>query len=174
MSNNNKKPIAKNPLAALNLTEAVHNITHSGENDTKTKVKSEKQEKVVKEKVTDKPASSKKTYSKDMTDSIIDGCIAFDRTSDKGKAVQIPASLLDGLKKFSEKYNRRLSVRTMISALINTFINDYDGEEVIDKFMERVHYVQPSEEELKARKKAAAKAKAMRKAAKNYNKEDNL
>ncbi|MDD5862589.1 MAG: ParA family protein [Prevotella sp.] len=109
---------------------------------------------------------TKKHYSKDMADSIIDGYFAYDKTSDKGKAVRVPATLLDELQVISDKYYKRLSVRTMVAALIQTFVKDYNGEEVIDKFMDRIHFVAPTEDELEARKEAAEKAKAMREAAK--------
>lgn len=113
-----------------------------------------------------KAKASKKSLPESISNSIIEGCIAYDKTSDKGKAVRIPAALLDELQSISDKYYKRLSVRTMVSALIQTFVNDFNGEEVIDKFMDRVHYVAPTEEELEARKEAAEKAKAMRLAAK--------
>lgn len=165
---NKQRPTIENPLAGLSLEDEVRNITHEGEtkdNEVDNPVKQKSTRASVKRQPVNKK-SDKKSFPRDITESIIEGCITFDKSSDRGKAVRIPSVLIDVLQDYCDKYYKRLSVRTMVSALIQTFVNDFNGEEVIDKFMDRVHYVAPTEEELAARKEAAEKAKAMRVAAK--------
>lgn len=99
-------------------------------------------------------------------DSFIDNCMTFDG-SNHGKPVFIPSQLLDKLQTFSTKYNKRLSVRAMVSSLIQTFI-DNGGEAAVDEFMKRTNYVPPTEEELEAKRKAAEKARKLRAATKEY------
>lgn len=164
-----QRPIIENPLIGLSLEDEVRNITHEDEvkeiSEAEYKVKPKSTKVSVKRPAVNK-RPDKKSFPKDITESIIEGCITYDKSSDRGKAVRIPSSLIDVLQEYCDKYYKRLSVRTMVAALIQAFVNDYNGEEVIDKFMERVHYVAPTEEELAARKEAAEKAKAMRVAAK--------
>ena len=66
----------------------------------------------------------------------------------------------------SEKYHKRLSARAITQALLETFFNEFDGEDTVDEFMRRIHYVAPSEKELAARKIAAEKAREARRKAK--------
>lgn len=149
----------KNPLGDLNITEAIkeETVEQQGEKATASSAQAR----------TKKKENGKKSLPKDVTDKIIEGCLIFDNSSDKGKAVRIPSILLDKLQEYSDKYDRRLSVRTMVAALVQTFVYDYDGEEVIDKFMEIIHYVKLTPEELEKRRKAAEKAKEKRMSSKS-------
>ena len=73
---------------------------------------------------------------------------------------------MNRLQEISEKYHKRLSARAITQALLETFFNEFDGEDTVDEFMRRIHYVAPSEKELAARKIAAEKAREARRKAK--------
>lgn len=151
MSNKNKKTIS-NPLLGT-LAEEVNKVANPSDAGQKD---------------SDNPKTEADRVKNDADESFagafIENCLTFDG-SNKGKPVFVPTQLIDTLQKYSEKYNRRLSVRAMVSSLIQTFI-DNGGEKIIDEFMDRIHYVPLTKEELKKRKEAAEKAKKLRAAAK--------
>ncbi len=185
-----KRPIADNPLEGMNITDLVRNITNgndipSVENDIEdTEIVSDKivedskeiesNESVIVEekkqsyvsKTISKPRKKGKPISKSFSDKIIENYLRYDKSSEKGKPIYVSNDLIVRLQEISEKYYKRLSARAIAQALIETFFNEFDGEKTIDDFMDRIHYVAPSEKELEARKVAAAKAKQARAASK--------
>lgn len=185
-----KRPIAENPLEDMDITNLVRNIT-SGTDIAEEAPKAEEKEeepKVVspqeKEKTTTqatalssavrKPTSPKperpkkklKPISKVFSDEIIENYLRYDKSSEKGKPIYVSSELINRLQEISEKYHKRLSARAITQALLETFFNEFDGETTVDNFMERIHYVAPSEEELEARRIAAEKARQVRAASK--------
>ncbi len=111
-------------------------------------------------------AKAKKKIAKPFSNQLIENYLRYDKSSEKGKPIYVSAKLVARLQEISEKHYKRLSARAIAQALLETFFNDFEGEDTINAFMERIHYEAPSEEELEARKKAAEKAKQNRAAAK--------
>ena len=90
----------------------------------------------------------------------------YNGNSEKGKPVYLPVALIERLQELSNRHYKRLSARALAAAILDTILNTCKPEEILDVYMESIHYVPPTTEELKARVAAAEKAKAVR-AAKN-------
>ena len=90
----------------------------------------------------------------------------YNGNSEKGKPVYLPVALIERLQELSNRHYKRLSARALAAAILDTILNTCKPEEILDIYMESIHYVPPTEEELEARFAAAEKAKAARRAKK--------
>ena len=164
----NKRPVIENPLEEMDITNIVRSITNEpAEAPTK-----EKDDVVdapaapAKQKPAKRSAKAGRSISKAFSDQLVTNYLRYDKSSEKGKPIYVSSDLVDRLQEISEKYYKRLSARAITQALLETFFNDFDGEETVDDFMRLIHYVAPSEKELAARKVAAEKARIARRNAK--------
>lgn len=166
----NKRPAVENPLEDMDITNLVRSITSEGsttvaapeedDNDDETPVVAQKP------KAAKRTVKSGRSVTKAFSDVLISNYLRYDKSSEKGKPIYVSADLADRLQAISEKYHKRLSARAITQALLETFFNDFDGEETVDEFMRRIRYVAPSDKELAARKIAAEKAREARRNAK--------
>ena len=86
----------------------------------------------------------------------------FNGNSEKGKPVYLPVALIERLQELSNRHYKRVSARALAASILDTVINRCNTEEILDMYMESIHYVPPTEEEIEARMAAAKKAKAAR------------
>ena len=86
----------------------------------------------------------------------------FNGNSEKGKPVYLPVALIERLQELSNRHYKRISARALAASILDTVINHCNTEEILDMYMESIHYVPPTEEEIEARVAAAKKAKAAR------------
>ena len=86
----------------------------------------------------------------------------YNGNSEKGKPVYLPVALIERLQELSNRHYKRLSARALAAAILDTILNTCNPEEILDNYMESIHYIPPTEEELEARFAAAEKAKAAR------------
>lgn len=164
----NKRPVIDNPLEDMDITNIVRSITSEGA-DSSAKSQDDETDSPApapKQKAAKRPAKTGRTISKAFSDQLINNYLRYDKSSEKGKPIYVSSDLVERLQVISEKYYKRLSARAITQALLETFFNDFDGEETVDEFMRRIHYVAPSEKELAARKVAAEKARIARRNAK--------
>ena len=90
----------------------------------------------------------------------------YNGNSEKGKPVYLPVAIVERLQELSNRHYKRVSARALAAAILDTILNTCKPEEILDVYMESIHYVPPTTEELKARVAAAEKAKAVRAAKK--------
>lgn len=90
----------------------------------------------------------------------------FNGNSEKGKPVYLPVALIERLQELSNRHYKRVSARALAASILDTVINHCNIEEILDIYMDSIHYVPPTAEELEARFAAAEKAKAARAAKK--------
>ena len=86
----------------------------------------------------------------------------YNGNSEKGKPVYLPVAIIERLQELSNRHYKRLSARALAAAILDTILNTCNTEEILDMYMESIHYVPPTEEEIEARMAAAKKAKAAR------------
>ena len=86
----------------------------------------------------------------------------YNGNSEKGKPVYLPVALIDRLQELSNRHYKRISARALAAAILDTILNTCKPEEILDIYMESIHYVPPTAEEIKARNVAVEKAKAAR------------
>ncbi len=163
----NKRPVIENPLDDMNITDIVRSITSEAPTASAKPQDDEAGPAAApKSKAVKRPSKSGRSISKTFSDQLITNYLRYDKSSEKGKPIYVSSDLVERLQAISEKYYKRLSARAITQALLETFFNDFDGEETVDEFMRRIHYVAPSERELAARKVAAEKAREARRNAK--------
>ena len=117
------------------------------------------------------PKSAPKTTTsgklpKSILDVLNSNLTRFNGNSEKGKPVYLPVALIERLQELSNRHYKRLSARALAAAILDTILNTCKPEEILDIYMESIHYVPPTAEEIKARNVAAEKAKAARAAKK--------
>ena len=164
----NKRPLVENPLEDIDITNIVRSITNDTADAGATAVADDAEASVAapKPKAPKRPSKAGHTVSKAFADQLINNYLRYDKSSEKGKPIYVSSDLVNRLQEISEKYHKRLSTRAITQALLETFFNEFDGEDTVDEFMRRIHYVAPSEKELAARKIAAEKAREARRKAK--------
>ena len=130
----------------------------------KEKAAAEKSEKSVKSKQA--PESTTPGTSGKLPKSVLDvlntNLTRYNGNSEKGKPVYLPVALIERLQELSNRHYKRLSARALAAAILDTILNTCNPEEILDNYMESIHYIPPTEEELEARFAAAEKAKAAR------------
>ena len=90
----------------------------------------------------------------------------YNGNSEKGKPVYLPVAIVERLQELSNRHYKRVSARALTAAILDTILNTCKPEEILDNYMESIHYTPPTSEELEARVVAAKKAKAARAAKK--------
>ena len=130
----------------------------------KAKAAPEKSEKSVKSKQA--PESTTPGTSGKLPKSVLDvlntNLTRYNGNSEKGKPVYLPVALIERLQELSNRHYKRLSARALAAAILDTILNTCNTEEILDNYMESIHYTPPTAEEIKARNVAAEKAKAAR------------
>lgn len=99
---------------------------------------------------------------KKLSDKIMSNLTKFNGSSDTGKPIYVSTDIVEKLNDISNKYHRRISVRAIARAVLESFINDFNGEEVIDEYMKKIGFIEPSKEELAEKKELADKARIRR------------
>ena len=134
----------------------------------KEKAAAEKSEKSVKSKQA--PESTTPGTSGKLPKSVLDvlntNLTRYNGNSEKGKPAYLPVAIVERLQELSNRHYKRVSARALAAAILDTILNTCKPEEILDVYMESIHYVPPTTEELKARVAAAEKAKAVRAAKK--------
>lgn len=159
-----KKGISSSTSLSLDDINVTPKITTSVK---KAKSAPEKSEKSVKPKsaaVIESATSGK--LPKSVLDVLNSNLTRFNGNSEKGKPVYLPVALIERLQELSNRHYKRLSARALAAAILDTILNTCNPEEILDNYMESIHYIPPTEEELEARFAAAEKAKAARRAKK--------
>ena len=130
----------------------------------KEKAAAEKSEKSVKSKQA--PGSTTPGTSGKLPKSVLDvlnpNLTRYNGNSEKGKPVYLPVAIVERLQELSNRHYKRVSARALAAAILDTILNTCNSEEILDNYMESIHYTPPTEDELKARNAAAEKAKAAR------------
>ena len=129
----------------------------------KAKSAPEKSEKSVKPKsaaVIESATSGK--LPKSVLDVLNTNLTRYNGNSEKGKPVYLPVALIERLQELSNRHYKRLSARALAAAILDTILNTCNTEEILDNYMESIHYTPPTAEEIKARNVADEKAKAAR------------
>lgn len=112
-------------------------------------------------------ASKKKAENLTINASIQANLTKYNGSNETGKPIYFSENILSALRKISEKYHRRISVRAIAQAVLDTFINDVDGYKIIDDYMTQIGYKEPSAEKLAHNKLMAEQAKKRRAVEKN-------
>ena len=130
----------------------------------KEKAAAEKSEKSVKSKQA--PESTTPGTSGKLPKSVLDvlntNLTRYNGNSEKGKPVYLPVAIVERLQELSNRHYKRVSARALAAAILDTILNTCNSEEILDNYMESIHYTPPTAEEIKARNVAAEKAKAAR------------
>ena len=127
----------------------------------KAKAAAEKSEKSATPKSAPEATTSGK-LPKSILDVLNSNLTRFNGNPEKGKPVYLPVALIERLQELSNRHYKRLSARALAAAILDTILNTCNPEEILDNYMESIHYIPPTEEELEARFAAAEKAKAAR------------
>lgn len=152
--------ISKEALENFNPQQSIRRAKGSSSNTKEEAPKSKnlKGEKLPSKKVTKATPS----IPKKMSDKIMSNLTKFNGSSDAGKPIYMSTNIIDRLNEISDKYHRRISVRAIARAVLDSFINDFNGEEIIDEYMKQIGYSEPTKEELEERNKLAEKARLRR------------
>ena len=128
----------------------------------KEKSAPEKSEKSAKPKSTVSESTISGKLPKSILDVLNSNLTRFNGNPEKGKPVYLPVALIERLQELSNRHYKRLSARALAAAILDTILNTCNPEEILDNYMESIHYIPPTEEEIEARVAAAKKAKAAR------------
>ena len=131
----------------------------------KAKAAAEKSEKSATPKSAPEATTSGK-LPKSILDVLNSNLTRFNGNPEKGKPVYLPVALIERLQELSNRHYKRVSARALAAAILDTILNTCNSEEILDNYMESIHYTPPTAEEIKARNVAAEKAKAARAAKK--------
>ena len=140
-------------------------ISTSSVKKAKTAPSSEKTVKTVKSakpKSTVLESATANKLPKSVLDVLNANLTRYNGNSEKGKPVYLPVAIIERLQELSNRHYKRLSARALAAAILDTILNTCNTEEILDMYMESIHYVPPTEEEIEARVAAAKKAKAAR------------
>ena len=128
----------------------------------KAKAAPEKSEKSAKPKSTVLESATANKLPKSVLDVLNTNLTRYNGNSEKGKPVYLPVALIERLQELSNRHYKRLSARALAAAILDTILNTCKPEEILDIYMESIHYVPPTAGEIKADNVAAEKAKAAR------------
>ena len=160
-----KKGISSSNSLSLDDMTVTPKISTSSEK-VKTAPSSEKTVKSAKPKSTVSESATSGKLPKSVLDVLNTNLTRYNGNSEKGKPVYLPVALIERLQELSNRHYKRLSARALAAAILDTILNTCKPEEILDIYMESIHYVPPTAEEIKARNVAAEKAKAARRAKK--------
>ena len=110
---------------------------------------------------TSTPGTSGK-LPKSVLDVLNTNLTRYNGNSEKGKPVYLPVALIERLQELSNRHYKRISARALAASILDAVIHHCNTEEILDVYMESIHYVPTTEEEIEARVAAAKKAKAAR------------
>ena len=156
-----KKGISSSTSLSLDDITVTPKISTSSEK-VKTAPSSEKTVKSAKPKSTVSESATSGKLPKSVLDVLNTNLTRYNGNSEKGKPVYLPVALIERLQELSNRHYKRISARALAAAILDTVINHCNTEEILDMYMESIHYVPPTEEEIEARMAAAKKAKAAR------------
>lgn len=163
MASTKKKQTLANPnkvklgsLSSLVTVTAPAENTKPGQADSAKPVKDGVGEK------RERKAPAKK-LAKDLSLGLVRNCVRFNGCTDKGKPIFLPKEVMDILQELSGRYHKAISARALASAVIKTVLSDFDGASAVASYMEQRGYVEPTDEELERRAKAAEVARQRRK-----------
>ena len=156
-----KKGISSSNSLSLDDMTVTPKISTSSEK-VKTAPSSEKTVKSAKPKSTVSESATSGKLPKSVLDVLNTNLTRYNGNSEKGKPVYLPVALIERLQELSNRHYKRLSARALAAAILDTILNTCNPEEILDNYMESIHYIPPTEEELEARFAAAEKAKAAR------------
>lgn len=164
-SNRPKRPMPQNPINNISLVDDVRSITNPTpkKEPEGNEVKQAGSEKKAKRERSANGRQATSVVASNLADKIKLNFTKFNGRSDTGKPIYVSTEIVDRLSSISNKYHRRLSVRAIARAVLDAFINDFEGEKVIDEYMKEIGYEEPSDEELALKKKLADKARQRRK-----------
>ena len=160
-----KKGISSSNSLSLEDITVTPKISTSSEK-VKTAPSSEKTVKSAKPKSTVLESATANKLPKSVLDVLNTNLTRYNGNSEKGKPVYLPVALIERLQELSNRHYKRISARALAAAILDTILNTCKPEEILDIYMESIHYVPPTAEEIKARNVAAEKAKAARRAKK--------
>ena len=160
-----KKGISSSNSLSLDDITVTPKISTSSEK-VKTAPSSEKTVKSAKPKSTVSESATSGKLPKSVLDVLNTNLTRYNGNSEKGKPVYLPVAIIERLQELSNRHYKRLSARALAASILDTVINHCNIEEILDMYMESIHYVPPTAEEIKARNVAAEKAKAARAAKK--------
>lgn len=154
-------------LDKFNMAEDVQQQNGVGQSITENEDSASEEEKTKKKKsASPKPKRKEKkdmkTLPKDMSQKISDNFLRYDRSADKGMSMFIPTEINEALKEISNEKYKRLSARTIASAILASVIENYDIDAVIDQFFANINYSVPTEKQLEDRRKATERVRKHR------------
>lgn len=155
------------PLADFNMGEHIKEQRDTTDNSAKKEKKEKFGTTNTAAKSSIKRTANKKKDSLSFTDSVKKNITKWNGSNETGKPVYFSENILSALRNMSEKYHRRVSVRAIAQAVLDTFINELDGSKIIDEYMKEIGYQEPSAEKLTHNKLMAEQAKKRRAAEKN-------
>ena len=159
-----KKGISSSTSLSLDDITVTPKISTSSEK-VKTAPSSEKTVKSVKSakpKSTVLESATSGKLPKSVLDVLNTNLTRYNGNSEKGKPVYLPVAIIERLQELSNRHYKRVSARALAAAILDTILNTCNSEEILDNYMESIHYTPPTAEEIKARNVAAEKAKAAR------------
>ena len=156
-----KKGISSSTSLSLDDITVTPKISTSSEK-VKTAPSSEKTVKSAKPKSTVSESATSGKLPKSVLDVLNTNLTRYNGNSEKGKPVYLPGAIVERLQELSNRHYKRVSARALAAAILDTILNTCKPEEILDMYMESIHYVPPTEEEIEARVAAAKKAKAAR------------
>ena len=159
-----KKGISSSTSLSLDDINVTPKITTSVKKTKSAPEKSEKSAKPKSAAVIESATANK--LPKSFLDVLNSNLTRYNGNSEKGKPVYLPVAIIERLQELSNRHYKRLSARALAAAILDTILNTCKPEEILDNYMESIHYIPPTEEELEARFAAAEKAKAARRAKK--------
>lgn len=159
-----KKGISSSTSLSLDDINVTPKITTSVKKTKSAPEKSEKSAKPKSAAVIESSTANK--LPKSFLDVLNSNLTRYNGNSEKGKPVYLPVAIIERLQELSNRHYKRLSARALAAAILDTILNTCKPEEILDMYMESIHYVPPTSEELEARAAAAEKAKAARRAKK--------
>ena len=156
-----KKGISSSTSLSLDDITVTPKISTSSEK-VKTAPSSEKTVKSAKPKSTVSESATSGKLPKSVLDVLNTNLTRYNGNSEKGKPVYLPGAIVERLQELSNRHYKRVSARALAAAILDTILNTCNPEEILDNYMESIHYTPPTAEEIKARNVAAEKAKAAR------------
>ena len=160
--------MAKKGISSSSTNLSLDDITVTPKISTsakKAKAAAEKSEKSATPKSAPEATTSGK-LPKSILEVLNSNLTRYNGNSEKGKPVYLPVALVERLQELSNRHYKRVSARALTAAILDTILSTCNPEEILDNYMESIHYIPPTEEELEARFAAAEKAKAARRAKK--------
>ena len=155
-----KKGISSSTSLSLDDINVTPKITTSVKKTKSAPEKSEKSAKPKSAAVIESATSNK--LPKSFLDVLNSNLTRYNGNSEKGKPVYLPVAIIERLQELSNRHYKRVSARALAAAILDTILNTCNSEEILDNYMESIHYTPPTAEEIKARNVAAEKAKAAR------------